>query len=49
MGEELVRRIRNSIDNYHQTVKANPENEEFAKERLKLVVEEHVREAMNDG
>lgn len=48
MSEELVRRISNSIDNYHQTVEANPENKEFAKKRLNLVVEEHVKEAIGE-
>jgi len=48
-SEELIRRICNSIDNFYGTVQANPDNLGFAKERLKLVVEEHVKEAMNDG
>ncbi|MBC8521262.1 MAG: hypothetical protein H8D26_04640 [Methanomicrobia archaeon] len=47
-GEELIRRIGNSIDNFYLTVKANPDNLGFAKERLKLVVEEHVKEAMGE-
>lgn len=47
-GEELIRRIYNSIDNFYLTVQANPENMGFAKERLKLVVEQHVKEAMGE-
>ena len=46
--EELVCKIHNSIDNYHLTVQGNPENMGFAKARLKLVVEQHVKEAMEE-
>ena len=47
-GEELIRRICNSIDNFYLTVKADSDNLGFGKERLKLVVEEHVKEAMGE-
>lgn len=49
MSEELTRRICNSIDNFYLTVKENPNDMGVAKERLKLVVDEHVKEAMGDG